>query len=377
MGAFSRPTIETPRISEHFDWIVRPMEARDDKQYLELQRAEPERGWINIDVHYRPDQSPYELLTQRRQQAVFVAEVPAGHLDAGRVVGVGAADPRKVWFESVPVQAVHLHNLMVHPDYRHKGIATTLIQKRVQWARETFGQNVLLFAELDQNNMAAFKAAAKWATDFTQPRESGFLLARADEPKNPDSYAIHEAREEDYPAIVRGLNTFNHDIDFTRVVDADRLHRNLAPIDGITFRHRYVVQSKGEIVGGAVLTQHDPSVESRVISGRPINVLVARLSKMIHEGGEVRYGEVDGIWFKEGCQDAVHYLIQELLFKAGQDKTTTDAINFTVINPKVWEAVQLPRWQPHTIECIAYLAPAMLDPLPLSADQVGEWMSVV
>jgi GNAT superfamily N-acetyltransferase len=364
MGYFNRATIGTRVVTERYDWQPRPMEKKDDADYKELLVSEPNEGWINIEVKLRADQSPYELLTQRRVQQVYVVEVPPGFPDAGKVVGVGAADPRNIWFDGQPVKAAHMHNLLVHPEWRHKGVATALIQARINWARETISPNVTIFAELDQNDKAAFNAAAKWATDFTQPRESGFLLAREKAPENPDGYVVHEAREEDYPAIVAGLNTFNHDVDFTRVVDSDRLHRNLAPINGRVFRHRYVVEHKGEIVGGAVLTETDPSVESHVISGRPFNVLVARLTGMIDKGGEVHYGEVDGIWFKPGAEDAAHYLIQTLLHEAKLNKNTTDALNFTVINPKVWEAVQLPRWQPHSIRCVAYLRPPQLEIVP-------------
>lgn len=363
MDAFKRPTIETPIISDRINWVVREMEAKDDKDYLELMTAEPERGWIDLRTAYKPGQSPYELLTRRRSQKVFVVQVPEGMKDAGKVVGVGAADPRRVWFEGLPLQAVHLHNLLVHPDYRHKGIATQLIQARVRWARSECGPNILIFAELNQNDPAAFRAAAKWATDFTQPRESGFLLARSQPPPNPDGYVVREAEEADYPTIVNGLNTFNHDVDFTRVVDSERLHRNLSPINGRIFRHRYVVLANGKIVGGAVLSEHDPTVEAVSVRGKPINMLLARLSGMIHEGGEVRYGEVDGIWYQPGFQNAEHYLVHTLLHRAKLDRNTTDALNFTIINHKVWEAVQLPRWQPHTIECVAYLRPAELEPL--------------
>lgn len=363
MGSFSRPTLEMQVIQHRVEWVVRPMRAADSAAYVDLLHAEPDQGWINIDVTYKAGHSPYDLLTQRRSQIVYIVEVPPGREDSGKVVGIGVADPRRVWFEGQPVQSVHLHNLLVHPDYRHQGIATALIQRRIEWARETYGQNVLIFAELDQDDEASFKATAKWATDFTQPRESGFLLARKDAPPNPHQFVVREALEQDYGTIVDGLNTFNHDVDFTRVVDSDRLHRNLAPLNGHIFRHRYVVLENGEVVGGAVLTEHDPSIETRVIRGRPLNVLLARLSGMIHEGGEVRYGEVDGIWFKPGHENAEHYLIDELLHRAKLDKATTDALNFTVINPKVWEAVQLPRWQPHTIQCVAYLRPDVIETL--------------
>jgi GNAT superfamily N-acetyltransferase len=362
--SFVRESILNPKKTLHIPWVIRPMEQRDDAAYRELIQLEPDQGWINISIHYKEAQSPWELLTQRREQSVFVAEVPQGQLDAGRVVGVGVCDPRRVWFEGVPVQAVHLHNLLVHPDFRHRGIATALIQQRIRYARQKYGANVLLFAEIYQDDPASFRATAMWATDFSQPRESGFLLARSRPPENKGGYTVREALETEYTLIAEGLNGFNHDVNFTRVVDTERLRRNLSPLNGRIFRHRYVVLEAGQIVGGAVLTEHDPSIETRVIRGRPLNQLIARLSGMIDEGGEVRYGEVDGIWFKPGHQNAEKYLIDTLLYKAKEDRATADALNFQVINPRVWEAVQLPRWQPHTLMCVAYLRPPEISPLP-------------
>ncbi len=358
--SFKRATIEAPKVVPHIPWITRHMTKEDDAAYKELLHDSPELGMISIEISYNANQSPFEILTRRQGQQVFVAEVPPGMDDAGKVIGSGACDPRLIWFEGQKIKAVHLHSLLVHPTYRHRGIATTLVQARIDWAREQYGENVMIFAELQQDSMAAFKNAAKWATDFTQPRETGFLLARSTEPSNSGHWTVREAREADYDAIIKGLNDFNHDVDFTRVADYGRLHRNLEPIAGRTFRHRYVVLQGDEIVGGAVLSEHDPTLVTRVIKAPALNITIAKLSGMIHSEGEIRGGEVDGIWFKHGHADATHYLVQHLLHAAKSE--TTDALNFTIINPKAWEAVQLSRWQPHTIQCVAYMRPAKLEP---------------
>lgn len=356
--SFSRATIEAHRNSfQRIQWVVRHMRKEDDAAYNELLQTSPEHGLISIQTVYKDDQSPFEVLTRRQGQQVFVAEVPSNMDDAGKVIGSGACDPRMVWFEGKPTQAVHLHSLLVHPTYRHKGIATELAHARIEWAQQTYGPSVLVFAELQQDDMAAFKNAAKWATDFTQPRESGFLPTRSTEPPNPDGYVVREALEADYPAIVEGLNNFNHDVDFTRVVDADRLHRNLSSIRGTIFRHRYVVLKGDEIVGSAVLSEHDPTVVTRMIKAPVMNRVIAQLSGMIHTDREIRGGEMDGIWFKPGCADATHYLLQHLLHKAKSSKEPTEALNFTISNPKVWETVQVSHWQPHTVLCVAYKRP--------------------
>src|SRR5664279_2661453 len=164
------PPLQAAKLSS--DWVnyqLRPMEPRDGAAYTELMASSPEQGLIAIQVIFKLD--PYEMLMQRRiGQIVVVAEAPDG-----QVVGAGAADWRPIWFEKQAIEAVHLHSLFVHPQYRQRGVATALVQWRIRWAREHYGEDILIFAEIQQNNVASFKNASKWATGFAQPRESGFL----------------------------------------------------------------------------------------------------------------------------------------------------------------------------------------------------------
>jgi GNAT superfamily N-acetyltransferase len=336
------------------DWInyrLRPLEPRDSKAYAELMASSPETGMITVQVIFKED--AYEMLMQRRiGQVVVVAESPEG-----KVVGTGAADARPIWFEGQAIQAVHLHSLLVHPDFRQHGVAKALVQWRIKWAKEHYGDDVLIFAEIQQRDIASFRNASKWATGFGQPRESGFLRVRQNAPRPLPGVTIREVEESDYPEIVAGLNEFNHDVNFTRYVTIDRLHRNLEPIHGNVFRHRFVVLKDNHIVGGAVLSAHDPSVETRLIRAPLINRIVARLSGMIYDENLINGGEIDGIWFKSGYADIAHHLVENLRFRAAAN---TSALNFTVVNPKAWEALQLSRWQPHTILSVAYLRPPKL-----------------
>jgi GNAT superfamily N-acetyltransferase len=344
------PQVET-RPANWINYHLRPMEPRDSAAYKELMATSPDSGLIAIQVVFKED--PYEMLMKRRiGQTVVVAETPEG-----LVVGSGACDARPVWFEGQPVQAVHLHSLSVRPEYRQQGVATALVQWRIAWAREHYGDDVLIFAEIQTNNIASFHNASKWATGFGQPRESGFLGVFKNPPKPMRGVTVREIEESDYPDVVEGLREFNHDVNFTRYVTADRLHRNLEPIHGQVFRHRYVVVKDGKITGGAVLSSHDPSVETRLIKAPLFNRLVARLSGMIHSDNVINGGELDGIWFKPGYADEAHYLVNYLRYKASAD---AEALNVTVLNPKAWEAVQIPHWQPHTILSVAYLRPPQL-----------------
>ncbi len=344
---------EAPPIAKRIEYHLRPLEPRDSEAYRQLMASSPETGLITIQVIFKED--PYEMLMQRRiGQIVVVAEAPDG-----TVVGSAAADARPLWFEKQAVQAVHLHSLLVHPNFRQRGVATALVQWRIDWAREHYGQNVLIFAEIQQNNQASFKNASKWATGFSTPRESGFLRVYHRPPHPLPNVTVREAVEADYPGIVAGLNEYNQDVNFTRYITSDRLHRNLEPIHGQVFRHRYIVLEDGKLVGGAVLSHHDPSVETRIIRAPFINKVFARLTGMIHSDDVIHGGELDGIWFKKGHTDAAHYLTQYLRFRAYPE---SNAVNVTISNPKSWEAVRVSHWQPHTILSVAYLRPPQLQP---------------
>jgi GNAT superfamily N-acetyltransferase len=347
------PVQNAPTKTDWVNYHLRPMEPRDSEAYTDLMATSPERGLITIQIIFKNDS--YEMLMQRRiGQIVVVAETPEG-----KVVGAAACDARPIWFEKQPVQAVHMHGLIVHPDYRKHGVATALVQWRIRWAREHYGPDVLIFAEIQQNDMASFNNASKWANGFGQPRESGFLRVLKKAPREIRGLTIREAEEPDYVDIVAGLNVYNRDANFSRYITHERLHRNLEPIHGQIFRHRFVVLKDGKIVGGAVLSAHDPSVETRLIRAPLINKVIARLSGMIYEDNVINGGEIDGIWFKPGYADAAHYLVQSLRFRAS---VNTSALNFTVVNPKAWEALQISHWQPHTILSVAYLRPAKLVP---------------
>lgn len=350
--AIAQAQVDTPAAG-WIDYRLREMELRDSAAYRELMANSPDTGMITIQVIFIED--PYEMLMKRRiGQVVVVAETPDG-----KVVGTGACDARPIWFEGQPIQAVHLHSLLVHPAYRQHGVATALTQWRIKWAREHYGENVMIFGEIQQDNLASFRAAAKWATGFGTPRESGFLPVYQRPPRPLPGVVVREAVEEDYPSIAAGLNDYNHDVNFTRYVTVDRLHRNLEPIHGQVFRHRFVVLENDQLVGGAVLSSHDPSVETRIIRATRFRKLIARLSGMIQTDNIFNGGEVDGIWFKGGHADAAHSLIESLRYRARAD---TDGVNFTISNPKSFEAVRVSHWMPHTIYSVAYLRPPQLQP---------------
>src|SRR5579885_543100 len=123
---------EAPPTGKIIDYHLRPMEPRAREAYRQLMASSPETGLITIQVIFKED--PYEMLMQRRiGQIVVVAEAPDR-----TVVGTGAADARPIWFEGQAIQAVHLHSLLVHPNFRQHGVATALVQWRIKWAREHY-----------------------------------------------------------------------------------------------------------------------------------------------------------------------------------------------------------------------------------------------
>jgi len=343
---------------EHIEYRVREMQATDNQAYMELLSHSPDVGYMGIQIVFK--ENPYEMLMQRRPgEKVYMVETPDGKL-----VGSAAADPRPVWFKGQPVHAVHLHSLMVDPDFRHLGVATALVQYRIKAARESFGRNVLIFAEIQQGNQAAVKNAEHWINGYGPIHESGFIPTFRRTPKPLRGVTVREARPSDYPAIVEGFGEFNQQMDFTRYVTVDRLRRNLEPIHGSIFRHRYVVEQNRRIVGGAVLSKHDPSTETRVIYGPFFIRLRVRLAGIIDENNLINAGEMDGIWFRPGYVEAAHYLI-EYLRSVAFERDQMPGINLTVANYHSWEAVQIAHWMPHAVYQVVYqMADVHQPPVP-------------
>lgn len=324
-------------------WInyrVRPIEPRDSAAYAQLVATNTTDRPIRFQERLKADLRPQ--IAARPTSQIVVAETPDG-----QVVGSGTCDIGPIWFEGQPIVAAHLHSMLVHPAFRQRGVATAITQWRISWARRHYGVGLLIYAEIPQDSIASFRNALKWATDFGQPRDSGFVSTVRQAPLLPANLIVREAMKADYPAIVGGLNQFNKSVNFTRfVAETDPMEGNA---------NQMVIEEDGQIVAGAVMSV--PGTEPSAPSPSFLKTVLAYLMGIEASYNKSRSARVERFWFQPDKSTAAYQLIEYLRYWAHAQVRT---LYMTVSNPKAWSALRAFHWQMDSSYSVAYFRPHQL-----------------
>ncbi len=106
---------------------------------------------------------------------------------------------------------VILDSLKVDERFRKQGLGTQLAQWRVDYARETFGVDVILLSGTTTDNIASQNTMKKWCNEFTDPLQFTLLQTRSKMPKATHGLTIRDATPDEYDALAQAQNTFYAD----------------------------------------------------------------------------------------------------------------------------------------------------------------------
>jgi GNAT superfamily N-acetyltransferase len=138
-----------------FGVIVREATAEDEAGLAALAAASPDGGAIafRVERHVPEDQ----IARESEISECFVAEVD------GVVAGTGRLDIGTYRFEGEDTRYGLLNSLQVHPDYRRRGVAAQLTDRRLRRATELAGDDVACVAYIQAGNTASLANARRWA----------------------------------------------------------------------------------------------------------------------------------------------------------------------------------------------------------------------
>lgn len=200
------------------DYTVRAMAPQDGPAIHQLVEMSPDSGAFS--VVYRCLFDPYEVTMALHPGSLGVVAESPDHSLAGMAY-VSLSTGR---FQGKMRPLGRIYGLVVHPDHRRRGLATTLYFKALELARKAAGPDILFIAAIQQDSEASQRAARTWATETVEGRIR-YLFARTTNraPSPLAGVVVRPAEDKDWDAYAEGSNKFHFESELAPLVTADGL----------------------------------------------------------------------------------------------------------------------------------------------------------
>ncbi|MBA3717825.1 MAG: GNAT family N-acetyltransferase [Actinobacteria bacterium] len=335
------------------DYVLRPAREGDGEALTALAAASADTGSVQLAVRYLRD--PFEAWRTLHPDSEWVlAETKDGLVVGGAIVVFGEAE-----IEGEIRRCARLNNLMVHADYRRRGIATAL----TEWRLERAGPDAVIAAGIQTGNEGSFANARKWATQiFGTLVLPGFRVGRHGAPRGLE---IREPREDsEWEEAAAGLDAFESgwNLRIPETASSLRGRAGRAPF-GERVQRQLLALEGGRVVGGcelfegarlqSIVVEHVPPVL------RALNLMV----RLLPREGVLRTASVSRLWHAPERAD-----VGRALWAYGRSAAagTSNAIG-TQFDPR-GPLGQLVPMRPWTVK--GRLAVAVRSPVRLSEDRL-------
>jgi GNAT superfamily N-acetyltransferase len=289
---------------------LRRLGPQDGPALAAVLSASPDTGSIGSIERFEID--PYQALMALQKDAVgVVAETPgyAGFVGSG-LVRFGQCQ----WEGELRPSAL-LNTLVVHPGYRHQGVASRLAKWREELAHQRHGDDCVIWAIIQRNNTGSERTATKWANQFLENRIAVVpLRMRSTPPRRSRHFDVRLARPDELEPVAEQLNRFYRDYNLYSPETGSSLAAWLeaTPFD-TPFRHYQVVTDKaGTILAGMGLSENY-RLRTTIITHLPVGLrILNRLFNVIPASGEMREVVLSRIWYAPEQMEAARQLLETI-----------------------------------------------------------------
>jgi GNAT superfamily N-acetyltransferase len=338
------------------DIVVRSWEPSDGPAIQALGEQSPDTGAVAFFSHFEHD--AYATLTALNPGVRGVVAVAPDH--AG-IVGLALVTFGRCWYEGQERPFAYLSSLHVHPDYRGRGIASSLAAWRIDAARERFaaaGEQGVIFAGIQAGNTGSLKTAARWSSQRLDGHSRvGVLKVRRKPPKSLPRLEVRPVRPDELEQLADRQNAFYAGYNLYPADTAATLDEWRGQLFfGQTQRECFVaVDAGGRLVAGLAVTFEGPLITSHVLRMPRALRLANVLFQIVPPEGTLRRLKVERFWFGPGRVDAGRFLLESIRWQL-RDRGTTAMIFFDPTSP-LREAIKLPRLIPATTGSVVLSAP--------------------
>lgn len=333
---------------------LRQLGPEDGTAYAVLLANSPDTGRVGVAVRFEID--PYRALMGLHGDTVgVVAETPGydGFIGSG-LIRFGHCQ----WEGKVRPSAV-LNTLVVHPNFRRRGVASQLAKWRKDYTRQRLGQDGVIWAVIQRNNTGSELTAKKWASQFLENRLAIIPVKMRSTPPAPSrQFVVRPIQPDDFATVAEQLNRYyrNYNLYSPETGASLAAWLNETPFD-TALRHYWVVTDRaGNLLAGLALAENY-RLRTSVVTRMPAPLrLMNRFLRVVPSDGVLRELAVSRVWHVPGQLKAARYLFETVRWE-WRDRGTSLMLYADVRSP-LMEVYGVRPWTMKTIASIALRGPA-------------------
>lgn len=321
---------------------LRRLQPEDGAKIADLGEQTPDTGAVAF--HSRFLQDPYVSLMALHHNTTGVVVEASDHEG---IVGMGMVSTGECSYEGEQRPFAYLFSLSVHPDYRRRGIASQIAAWRIDHVRNLLGNDVVIFAGIQQGNEGSLRNAGKWSTQRLDGRtRPGVVKMRSSPPQPVAGLEVRPAEAGDYEQIIERQNAFYAEYNLYPVRSAEALQEwhVCAPFDSRLREYYVAVDPGGNILAGLSATD-----EGQVITGHVVRLpwpirIGNYFLKMIPADGITKRIQVKDMWYAPDRLDAAKYLWEQVRWLWREQGTMM--MGFVDTLSPLSQVIEMPRFMP-------------------------------
>jgi GNAT superfamily N-acetyltransferase len=240
-----------------------------------------------------------------------VAEVT----DFDGLAGIATLRSGMCQFNGSVLPFIILDSLKVDERFRKQGLGTQLAQWRIDYARQQFGEDVVLLSATSTDNIASQNTMKKWCREFTDPSPIALLRTSSRKPTDLQGITIRDAHPNEYEALANAQNAFYRDYNLYIPVSAERLAKDVSQsFNGQPLtRHIVAVTDSGNLVAGGSARYRGDLMYDQITPPPPLRLANVFL-RLLPPDGILRDVQLRGLWFAHGQETSLQHLLHTVRY---------------------------------------------------------------